>query len=159
MSKRWYGSLQNRLLENCKDPAEITVGMGATEYYYSDREPLEVISVKDQKHVTVRRLVAKRTDDNGMSDCQQYEFYSDESQPSYDLVKRGNYWYSAVTMTAEDLAQLEAIGTATTPEDINFIMWACQFDHEKVRKNGKQTRYHKMNIGFGVARKYYDYSF
>lgn len=162
MSKRWYGSLQNRLLENCNDPAEITVGMGATEYSYSDREPLEVISVKDQKHVTVRRLVAKRTDDNGMSECQQYEFYSDESQPSYDLVKRGGYWYTTDTMTAEDLDKFDALlakDAAWDGDEIYFALWAGQFDHDKVRKNGKQTRYHKMNIGFGVARKYYDYSF
>lgn len=159
MSKRWYGSFQNRLLENSKQPAEITVGMGATEILYSDREPLEVVSVKDQKHVTVRRLVAKRVDNNGMSDSQQYEFYSDESLPTYDLVKRGNYWYTATTMTAEDLAKLEAIGCAETPDDIQFVLWASQFDRDKVRKNGKQTKYHLFEIAFGVARKYYDYSF
>lgn len=159
MSRTWYGSLQNRLQENAPS-AEIFVGMGATEYHYTDRDPLEVIAVRDQKHVTVRYLDAIRTDNYGMSDCQNYEYKSNESNYSFDLVKRGAYWYTTTTMTAEDLDTIESFGDRKlNEEELRLVLWACQFDHEKVRKNGKQTRYHKFDISFGSARKYYDYSF
>lgn len=159
MAKRWYGSLQNRLEENRQFVDEIKVGMGATEYYYTDREPYEVIAVKDQKHITVRKLDAKRIDSNGMSDCQEYEYVSNENNYTVDLVKRGDYWYIATTITAEELEDIMAKRDNYTDVDIQAIMWASQFDHDKVREKGKQTKYHKMNISIGRAEKYYDYSF
>ena len=55
---RWYGSLQNRLEENCKG-LKPEVGMGVTEMLWSDREPWEIVAVKDERHITVRRMKAK----------------------------------------------------------------------------------------------------
>ena len=55
---RWYGSLQNRLEENCKG-RKPEIGMGATEMFYSDRQAWEVVGVKDERHITVRRMKAK----------------------------------------------------------------------------------------------------
>lgn len=78
MSNRWYGSFQNRLMENSKMPIP-EVGMGATECQWSDREPFEIIEVKDDRHITVRAMNAKRIDNNGMSDCQDYEYTSNEN--------------------------------------------------------------------------------
>lgn len=53
----WYGSLQNRIAERVKNPKP-EVGMGATALYWSDRHAYEVIAVKDDKHITVRRMKA-----------------------------------------------------------------------------------------------------
>lgn len=161
MKRVWYGSLQNRLEEGKQFVDEIKVGTGVTEYYYSDREPYEVIAVEDQKHITIRRLDAKRVDNNGMSDCQDYEFYSNDEYYGIDLVKRGDYWYSTTEMTGEDLAKLDTlrIKDKLEAEDVNFMMWASQFDHDKVRAKGKQTKFHRMNISIGRASKHYDYSF
>ena len=78
MSRKWYGSFQNRLMENCNNMPEPQVGMGATECSWSDRDPYEIIEVKDARHITVRQMNAKRIDDNGMSDCQDYEYSSNE---------------------------------------------------------------------------------
>lgn len=49
MSRKWYGSLNNRLEENKMFCEEIKVGTGLTEYFYSDRHPYEVVKVIDQK--------------------------------------------------------------------------------------------------------------
>lgn len=57
----WYGSLQNRLAERTKSPKP-EVGMGATAMYWSDRRAYEIIAVKDEKHITVRRMKAKCLD-------------------------------------------------------------------------------------------------
>lgn len=75
MSSIWYGSVQNRIEERMRMP-EPKVGMGVTELYYTDREPYEIIEVIDDRHITVRRLNYKRIDNNGMSECQDYEYYS-----------------------------------------------------------------------------------
>ena len=76
MSSMWYGSLNNRIDERRRS-APPEVGMGATEYLWSDRHAYEVIAVKDDRHVTVRRYKAIRTDNHGMSDWQDYRFESD----------------------------------------------------------------------------------
>lgn len=44
------------------------------EYCYSDRHAYEVIERKSEKVLSIRRLIAKRTDNNGMSESQTYEF-------------------------------------------------------------------------------------
>lgn len=166
MSKVWYGSLQNRLEENKQFVKEIKVGDGVTEYSYTDRTPYEVIAVRDQKHITIRELTAKRTDNNDMSDAQDYEYISNENNYSCEIVKRGDYWYKTTTLTAEELADMErqyeevkAKGEKISNDLLHLSLWAAQFDHEKVRAKGKQTKYHKMNISIGHAEKYFDYSF
>lgn len=71
-----YGSFINRLAEHSQQ-CKPEIGMGATEMLYSDREPYEVISIKDDRHITVRRLKAIRTDKNGMSEDQDYRYEQD----------------------------------------------------------------------------------
>ena len=61
------------------------VGMGVTEYYYTDREPWEIVAVRDERHITVRKLDYKRIDNNGMSDCQEYEYYSNPNNVTVEL--------------------------------------------------------------------------
>ena len=92
MSKKWYGSLDNRLLENAAMPTPV-VGMGATEICYSDRHPFEIIEVKDARHITVRALDWKRVDDNGMSDSQEYEYISNPNNHTANLflTKQGKW--------------------------------------------------------------------
>lgn len=58
------------------------VGMGATLLMYSDRSPWTVIEVRKNKAGKVVEAVmqadrAIRTDDRGMSDCQDYRFERD----------------------------------------------------------------------------------
>ena len=87
----WYGSLQNRLAERANVVPE--VGMGVTEYYWSDREPWEIVAVKDARHITVRKLDAKRVDSNGISECQDWELTSNDKNPTAELflTKKGEW--------------------------------------------------------------------
>ncbi len=88
---RWYGSLQNRLQEVSKIKPE--VGMGVTEMCWSDRHPYEVVEVIDDRHIKVRALDHKRIDSNGMSECQEYEYSSNEKNPviTLFLTKQGKW--------------------------------------------------------------------
>ena len=81
---RYYGSLTNRIEERVKS-ATPEIGMGVTEMMYSDRVPYEVIAIKDARHITVRVLDAKRIDKNGMSECQEYEYKSNEQNACVNL--------------------------------------------------------------------------
>ena len=122
MSKVWYGNLTNRLEENKQFCKVIEVGTGVTEYFYSDRHAYEVVEVKDQKHVTIREYDHKLKGEGFTND---WELISNENNPSIDLVKRGDYWYRAVTATLEDVEN----------EDWQVRLWLCHngFDIEKIR--------------------------
>lgn len=148
MSRVWYGSLNNRLEENKMFCKTIEVGMGVTEYFYSDRRAYEVVEVKDQKHVSIREYDHKLAGEPMSND---WELVSNENNPIINLVKRGNYWYRTKTATLEQV----------NSEDAKVRFWVALngFDVEKIKKNRKQTKYTKINISFGVADYYYDYEF
>lgn len=156
MSKKWYGSLNNRLEENRMFCDEITVGTGMTEYYYSDRHPYEVTEVIDQKHVRVRALDHKHVGDGEMDN--NWELVSNENNPEKLLTKRGNYWYWTVHITSDILANLDS-------DDADQRICTALFlahnnvDREVLQAKGKVTRYHRANVSFGIARYYYDYEF
>ena len=69
------------------------VGMGVTEIWYSDREPYEITEVIDERHIMVRRMDYRRTDEGGFSEMQEYEYISNESYPSVMLflTKKGQW--------------------------------------------------------------------
>lgn len=148
MSRKWYGSLHNRLEEGRQFCKTIEVGTGVTEYSWSDRHPYEVIEVEDQKHITIRQLDHKSV---GEPMTNQWELISNEKNPTIKLAKRGDCWYAVKVATIEDLES----------DDIYRGLWLCHngFDREKIRKNGKQVKYSKMNISIGKAEYYYDYEF
>lgn len=150
MSKKWYGSLDNRLEEGRQFCETIEVGTGVTEYFYSDRQPYEVTEVKDQKHIKIRRLDHEAA---GTPMSNTWKLISNPKHPEIELVKRGNVWYKVKTATIEDIKKAE--------EDIYRSLWLCQngFDVDKIKQKGKQTKYSKMNISIGRAEYYYDYSF
>lgn len=149
MSRVWYGNLQNRLMEN-KHAEEITVGMGMTEFHYSDRTPYEVIEVKDQKHVTVRELDHKHIGDGVMDN--NWELISNEENPTYAMTKRGQYWYFTATWTAEEVDRL-----IDDRDKIALIING--WDLDKIKEKGSQTKYRRANVSFGQADYYYDYEF
>lgn len=128
----------------------IVVGTGVTEYIGSDRYAYEVIDVRDQKHVTIRRLDHVHTGDGCMDN--NWELWSDDSNPVYDLVKYGDLWYWSVTVTSSDLDAIK--------DDCDLIHLRINgFDPDKIRTKGKQTKRSKANVWFGRARYYYDYEF
>lgn len=69
---RAFGNLMNRVQENvASKPPQ--VGMGATILMFSDRYAATVTEVNG-KRVIVQQDTATRTDNNGMSDSQSYEY-------------------------------------------------------------------------------------
>lgn len=87
------GSLMNHIDSKTRDTMP-AVGMGATILMWSDRHACTIVSVeKNGKRIGVQRDHAKRTDGNGMSDCQSYEFTpnSEAHVEFFTLRKNGNY--------------------------------------------------------------------
>ena len=61
MSK-WYGSVQNRMMEKSTPKIRPEIGMGVTECLWSDRHAWEVAGVIDEKHIVIRRMGHKCKD-------------------------------------------------------------------------------------------------
>ena len=158
MSRVCYGSLQNRLEENKQYCDEIKVGTGMTEYSYSDRHAYEVIAVENQKHVTVRLLDHKL---KGEPMTNEWELISNEDNPTYELVKRGKYWYSKVVVTSDILDEIDREEAKGSDEWVRLVLFLGHngIDRDVLRDKGKVTRYHRWNVSFGVADYYFDYEF
>ena len=148
---KWYGSLENRLEENKMFCDEIKVGTGVTEYSWSDRHAYEVIEVIDQKHIRMRLLDHKAV---GEPMSNQWELVSNENNPTYYITKRGQNWYYTSTITREGLEKGKK-----EDELFELRLAVAGYDIEKIREKGKQTKYSKANLSFGVADYYFDYSF
>lgn len=150
MSRKWYGSLNNRIEEGRMFCDKIAIGTGVTEYSWSDRHAYEVTEVTDQKHIKVREYDHKLA---GEPMTNNWELISNPENPERELVKRGEVWYWASTITAADIADID--------NDIDFRIRLVinGFDIDKIRQRGKQTKYSKANVSFGVADYYYDYEF
>lgn len=150
-----YGNLNNRFDENkyfngtC---GNIKVGTYATIYYWSDRHAYEVIAVKDQHHITIRQLDAIRTDKNEMSDSQSYEYKSNPKNHTMNIEKTRYGWKEVYVYTLEIFNKIK--------ERDGFVRGITDKDYEKLLA-GKtvKKRFHKIDISFGVADEYYDYSF
>lgn len=87
------GSLVNHVMGNSNQKTP-EVGMGVTFLSYTDRSPGTVASVsKSGKSITVRADNYKRTDTNGMSESQTYEFSDNPDAPevTYTLRKNGQW--------------------------------------------------------------------
>lgn len=146
---KWYGSLQNRMEEDRQFCDEIKVGTGMTEYGWSDRHAYEVIAVKDQKHVTVRELDHRHVGDGQMDN--NWELISNPDNRVRNMVKRGEYWYDEVTITA-DLLDDDSIET-------KLFLAFNDIDPDKLRAKGTIKKYHRAKVSFGCAEYYFDYSF
>ena len=136
-----FGSITNRIAESyCySEDQEPYVGMGATYNSWSDRSPLTVIEIIKEKNyeiIVCQEDFAKRTDSNGMSESQNYEY-----SPNPD----GCLYY---------VRSKEVISKEGVPAKI----------YENVRKNEKTGRWnvikwHRTPISFGRRNKYHDFSF
>ena len=88
---KWYGSVQNRISAECEMPKP-EVGMGVTELLWSDRDPWEVIEVVNDKKIRIRELGYERTDNDGISEHQEYEFFPNPDGDVKTLVLRNGKW-------------------------------------------------------------------
>ena len=94
MSELEYGSLTNLMMGNSKSEDEPKVGMGATVILYTDRHACTVIKVSDSKKTFwMQRDNAKRTDNRGMSEDQDWEYTPNPKGAVYEVRKnRKGVW-------------------------------------------------------------------
>jgi len=153
------GSLFNYLMGN--NSTIPVVGKGATMLYWTDRDAYQVMSVSDDlKTVVVKKCIAERIDNNGMSESQKYD-YSKLSPIEETIVWKWNAWrlINKKIMFTTEYAKTIGDGWFNTPESK-----LCFPDGkgELVLIEGKThvvTSYSKVNILWGTQREYYDYSF
>lgn len=73
---------------------DLYIGMGATICYWSDRSPATVIQIlQDGKRVIIQEDKFTRTDNNGISELQEYDYERDPNGATYvvTLRKDGRY--------------------------------------------------------------------
>jgi len=148
------GSLFNFLMGNNSVPP--VVGEGATILSHSDRRCAEVISVSvDGKTVVIEDYDAIRTDSNGMSDDQDYEYRLNGNQSK--LVWRNGAWRRECSAVWYTVAALEM----TYAERTEKLYDPATGRHDKLVEGLTfiKKSYPKINILFGTKRAYHDYSF
>lgn len=84
---RVYGNLMNRIAELCKQPTP-KVGMGCTINCYSDRHAATIVEVRTPRMILVKQDNSKRTDKNGMSESQDYEYSPNPDSLTQVFTKR-----------------------------------------------------------------------
>ena len=86
----YTNSLVNMIHGNSKYP-EPKVGMGATLLFWTDRNPCTIIEVsKNGKTIKVREDKYKRTDNRGLSESQDYEYFDNPDGCEYVFTLRKN---------------------------------------------------------------------
>ena len=98
------GSLINNILSQTTAIPE--VGMGATLLGWSDRYPATIVEVAPNgKKVGIQEDDFKRTDNNGMSEMQEYEFTPNTSRTIvyYTLRKNGRWVRKGESMNGASL--------------------------------------------------------
>lgn len=148
-----YGCLDNRFEENRYfngTKGNLKVGTPCTVYLWSDCNPYEIVKVENQEHIFIREMKATRIDNYGMSDYQSYKYESDESKPIEELQLTKYGWKKVQRYTKELYDKIM--------KKVGYCIWG-QSILEKVREGKEVKRYKKINISFGKAEKYFDYSF
>ena len=86
------GSLINLVISGAA-MARPEVGMGATQLCWSDRHACTITEVSTSgKRIGVVRDIATRTDKEGMSDCQSYEFAPGAGFPEFYTLRKNGAW-------------------------------------------------------------------
>lgn len=83
------GSIVNLLMDQSSQPVPL-VGMGATELGWTDRHAYTVVEVQTPKRIVVQADNTKRTDKNGMSEMQVYEYTPNPNAAKEVLTLRKN---------------------------------------------------------------------
>lgn len=156
------GSFFNFLMGN--NATVPVVGKGATILHWSDRTAYEVTWVSDNgKSVKIRKYLAERTDNLGMSDSQDYE-YKELIGSEIEIVWRHGAWRRKYErMEFEPAFLLEYDRQPQTHERwCEYFLPLRNEDGTYKLVEGKtylKVSYEKVNIIFGVLLEYYDYSF
>lgn len=154
------GSMMNLLMGN--NNSIPVVGKGATICLYSDRHAYQVMKVSaNGKHIIMQACNAKRTDSNGMSESQTYD-YSELSGRDEEYVYRQGAWRCVINQIVYEKSFLNYLNkeSSETRTELSESVWdkksGCL-----ILEPGKtriRTTYNKINVLFGVQREYYDFT-
>lgn len=109
------GSLQN-LMYDTAISAEPTVGAGATIIMWTDRHAGTVIEISKSGHrIKIQEDTTTRTDSNGMSDAQSYEYAPNPDGKVWEATRRGDGSYRLVGLSTRVL-----LGTRRKYHDYGF---------------------------------------
>lgn len=142
-----YGNVANRINANQMYCEEIEVGTEMTLYHYSDRDAYEVVEVTDQKHIKVRKYDAKAL----APYSNEWELTSNPNNKVRTMVKRRNKWY----FVEEFIYDEEEIKKSYTIRKL----WRAGIKADELKEKGKITKYEQVDVSFGIADHYFDYSF
>lgn len=129
------------------------VGEGATILLWTDRHAYTIVEVSpDLKKVKLQRCDSRRTDTNGMSESQEYDYSKHLNQFKTLEFKYGSW--------KEPIKKIVYIDyDSMSKEDRE----ACFDDNAEIQliegKTRVQTTYDKVSVLFGSRREYHDYSF
>ena len=174
------GGFINQMMGNNKSVP--VVGEGMTELMYSDRHAWEVLEVLgDGSSCIVDQYKKKRSDNNGMSETQEYvydELYGNPKKLTWRNKKGGCWCWETkeIRVIPKVLKMLEEksdkyfvydqIYDVFGKEIGDFIYRADEEDgtygkgmrlKEGITK--EYTRYDKVSVIFGIKEEYYDFSF
>lgn len=69
------------------------VGMGATKVSGSDRYPYTIVHVEDRRNIVVQADGYRRTDNNGLSEDQEYEYTQNpDAAPILLTLRKSGIW-------------------------------------------------------------------
>lgn len=95
MGLGFTNSLTNFMLSGTKGQPDPEVGMGATKLMYTDRHACTIVEVKG-KTIGIQRDNAVRTDNNGMTESQDYEYSPNVNAPiEYFTQRKNGAWVKA----------------------------------------------------------------
>lgn len=138
------------------------VGAGCTMLSWTDRHAYEVISAsEDKKRVVIQQYQPVRTDNNGMSETQNYA-YTILNGFNEIIVWKWGAWRKEVSkiMFTEEYAK--TIGPKWFDSDDHKLLYPNDGVELTVVIPGKteiRKQYSKVNILWGVKDEYHDYSF
>ena len=156
------GSFINMLMSSNNTLPE--VGKGATVLLYSDRHAYEVIEVSDdKKRVVIQKYDTKRTDNNGISELQEYE-YKKLYEYTEVIVWRNGAWRREcpeVNFTNSFKKKAKEAGyddvyQFLTKEQKELVFGDTLNVVEGITLVRKS--YPKINILWGVKDEYYDFA-
>ncbi|MCK9567518.1 hypothetical protein M0R72_01050 [Candidatus Pacearchaeota archaeon] len=96
------------------------VGMGVTGLGYTDRYPYTVIEVIDDKTLRIQEDKATRTDTNGMSESQSYDYEADPKGKILTIVLRKNgQWHVKIPKVVPEATRFQ-VGVRRKYHDYSF---------------------------------------
>lgn len=155
------GSVVNHMMAN--NSTSPVVGEGATILMWTDRHAYTVRSIsKNGKTVVMEECDAKRTDSNGMSECQEYDFSEHTGNMVTVNLLRGNWRRVAANYEFTD-AYFKAAKGLTWATGRKELDASCTDEDGHLIAHPEYTelkkKYTKVSILWGERQQYHGFSF